>query len=151
MRQVQLEQKLAQKLAQKIQTFLASENRRDFTKEDWEDLKYHLGILPLGLNRMELKILRHVSKRKECSLTNIAAATGLTTECVRKDFEMYLAKMGLMTVSTAGRSLTPAGLKYLDVAKVEVEKQMTDEQRAAKHEDVKSSDLEKIFGKRMGV
>ena len=139
----------AQKLAQKVQTYLASEGRKDFTLEDWEDLKYHLGILPLGLNRMELKILRHVAKRKECSLTNIAAATGLTTECVRRDFEMYLAKMGLMTISTAGRSLTPAGLKYMDVAKVEEKKQMTDEQRAAIHEDVKGEHIIKIFGKRM--
>ena len=54
-----------------------------------------------------------------------------------------------MTVSTAGRSLTPAGLKYLDVAKVEEKKQMTDEQRAAIHEDVKGEHIVKIFGKRM--
>jgi len=46
-------------------------------------------------------------------LTNIAAKTGLTPECLRRDFEMYLQKHSLMEITTSGRSITPRGQKYL--------------------------------------
>ena len=82
-------------------------------KDDWDKLKYHLGILPLGLSRIEVQVLEHLRKKAECSLTNIAAATGLTVQCIRQDFEMYLQKQGLMQITTKGRSLTNEGHKYL--------------------------------------
>ena len=115
----------AQKIANKISTYLSARNKDDFSNEDWEQLKYHLGILPLGLSRIELTILRYLAERKECSLTNLAAKTGLTPECIRRDFEMFLQKMGLMQITTKGRELTQDGHKYLKKVKVELEKQET--------------------------
>jgi len=103
----------AQKMANNIKAYLASKRRSKFTTVDWEALKWALGILPLGLSRIELQVLRILAASKECSLTNLAAKTGLTTECLRRDFEMYLQKHSLMEITTNGRSITPRGQKYL--------------------------------------
>ena len=105
----------AQKMATNIKSYLAARKKDDlpFGKDDWDKLKYHLGILPLGLSRIEVQVLEHLRKKAECSLTNIAAATGLTVQCIRQDFEMYLQKQGLMQITTKGRSLTNEGHKYL--------------------------------------
>jgi len=74
-------------------------------------------VLPLGLNRIELQLLRILRDVRDCSLTNLSAKTGLTRECVQRDFEMYLQKMNLMRISTSGRNITPQGLDYLKLLK----------------------------------
>ena len=60
------------------------------------------------------QILGELGKVKDCSLTHLAAKTGLTKACVQRDFEMYLQKMNLMEVTTSGRSLTKTGHDYLE-------------------------------------
>ena len=81
--------------------------------EDWDNLKDHLGILPYGLNRIEVQVLRHLSEKKDCSLTHLAAKTGLSKSCLQRDFEMYLQKMNLMEITTAGRCITAKGQEIL--------------------------------------
>ena len=103
----------AQKMANNIKAYLASQRKLQFDYSDWDKLKYALGILPLGLSRIELQVLRILGNSKECSLTNLAAKTGLTPECLRRDFEMYLQKHSLMEITTTGRSITPKGQEYL--------------------------------------
>ena len=103
----------AQKMAGKIQSLVEARGGNKFSRDDWGNLCYQLGILPLGLSRIELQILRILANSKECSLTNLAAKTGLTPECIRRDFEMYLQKQSLMEITTAGRSITPDGQDYL--------------------------------------
>ena len=103
----------AQKMANNIKAYLASQRKLQFDFSDWDKLKYALGILPLGLSRIELQVLRILGNSKECSLTNLAAKTGLTPECLRRDFEMYLQKHSLMEITTTGRSITPKGQEYL--------------------------------------
>lgn len=104
----------AQKIAINIENYAAPKGLTHFSKADWESLKHSLGILPLGLSRIELQILRILTEKKECSLTNLAAKTGLTVQCIRQDFEMYLQKQNLMDITTAGRSITADGLGYLE-------------------------------------
>ncbi len=104
----------AQKMANNMKTYLAAKESDEFTKEDWEVMRDELGILPLGVNRIELIVLRALKEKKECSLTHLAAKTGLTPKCLRQDFEMYLQKMNLMEITTSGRSLTKTGHEYLE-------------------------------------
>ena len=104
----------AQKMAINITSYMGAKGGESFIEDDWNKLRYALGILPLGLSRIELQILRILTERKECSLTNLAAKTGLTPECLRRDFEMYLQKQSLMEITTAGRAISPQGQKYLD-------------------------------------
>ena len=103
----------AQKMAGHIQSYVGARGGSKFKREDWNKLRYQLGILPQGLSRIELQILNILANSKECSLTNLAAKTGLTPECIRRDFEMYLQKQSLMEITTAGRALTKTGHEYL--------------------------------------
>lgn len=103
----------AQKMANNMKSYLQRKNDKKFMKKHWQDLKHALGILPLGLNRIEVQILRALSEKKESSLTNLSAKTGLTAQCIRQDFELYIQKHGLMEINTGGRSLTSKGHDYL--------------------------------------
>ena len=104
----------AQKMANNIDVYLDAKKSKKFTREDWDNLKDHLGILPYGLNRIEVQVLRHLSEKKDCSLTHLAAKTGLSKSCLQRDFEMYLQRQNLMEITTAGRAITSEGLKYLE-------------------------------------
>ena len=103
----------AQKMANNMKNYLSRAKKKKFDAGDWAKLKHALGIMPLGLNDIEIQIMKALRERKSCSLTNLAAKIGLTTECIRRDFEMYLQKQNLMNIGTGGRSLSKDGLDYL--------------------------------------
>jgi len=105
----------AQKMANNMKTYLQAKKSKKFSNKDWLIMKDELGILPLGVNRIELIVLNALKQKKECSLTHLAAKTGLTPQCLRQDFEMYLQKMNLMEITTSGRALTKTGHDYLEV------------------------------------
>jgi len=105
----------AQKMADNIKLYCDGFGRKEFMQKDWDSLKHTLGILPLGLSKIELQVLRILARKKECSLTFLSANTGLTKECLQRDYELYLQKNNLMEISTAGRKVTMDGKKYLDV------------------------------------
>ncbi len=105
----------AQKMANNMKTYLQAKKSKKFSNKDWLIMKDELGILPLGVNRIELIVLNALKQKKECSLTHLAAKTGLTPQCLRQDFEMYLQKMNLMEITTSGRALTKTGHEYLEV------------------------------------
>ena len=115
----------AQKMAMNVSTYLASRGKSFFVRSDWEYLEHHLAILPLGLSPIELQVLRFLDGRKNCSLTYLAAKTGLTKSCLQRDFEMYLQKHNLMEITTEGRAITAKGKTYLkkfDKAEKDLEK-----------------------------
>jgi len=103
----------AQKMANNMKSYLQRTKGKKFTKKNWKALKHALGILPLGISRIELQILRALAEKKESSLTNLSAKTGLTVQCIRQDFDLYIQKHNLMEITTGGRSLTSVGHKYL--------------------------------------
>jgi Holliday junction resolvasome RuvABC ATP-dependent DNA helicase subunit len=103
----------AQKMAIKIQMWLDAHARYNFSSEDWKDLMYTLGIAPLGLRAKEIEILRVLRDSRDCSLTRLGSKTGMTPESLRRDYELYLMKVDLLEISTAGRNITPEGKDYL--------------------------------------
>jgi Holliday junction resolvasome RuvABC ATP-dependent DNA helicase subunit len=100
-------------MAQDIRTYLAPIKKTTFAIEDWNKLSHRLDILPLGINRLELQVLRVLESRKDCSLTRIAATLGMTPASVQKDLELYLQRNALMEITTNGRNLTSQGFEYL--------------------------------------
>ena len=76
-------------LANDIRTFLAPSKRTCFLQDDWDELKKVMGILPLGLPRLELAVLRVLEQHKDCSLTRAAATLQMTPAAVQKDLELY--------------------------------------------------------------
>jgi Holliday junction resolvasome RuvABC ATP-dependent DNA helicase subunit len=79
----------------------------------WGRIKAVLGILPLGLENTELQILKVLKDRTVCSLTNISAVTGLSSQALRAEFELYPLKHNLMEIAQGGRRLTGHGREYL--------------------------------------
>ncbi len=79
----------------------------------WGRIKSVLGILPLGLENTELQILKVLKDRTVCSLTNISAVTGLSSQALRAEFELYPLKHNLMEIAQGGRRLTGHGREYL--------------------------------------
>ena len=88
---------------------------KKFGAKQWTILKKALHILPLGLSPLELSILRIMKGAPEgITLTGIAARTGLSAHAIQKDYEIYLQKLNLMTITAGkGRTLTPKGMNYL--------------------------------------
>lgn len=94
--------------------FARRHNVTDIDKSIWERIKSILGILPLGLENTELQILKVLKDKYICSLTNLSAVTGLSTNAIRAEFELYPLKHGLMEVAQGGRRLTAKGREYLE-------------------------------------
>lgn len=104
----------AQKMAGKILTFL--KGQLVFTKQDWITLTEILNIHPLGLNPLEINVLRLLSQCGDgTSLTCLSAKTGMSRESLQKDVELYLLKNNLMNIETCGRQISARGLEYLKV------------------------------------
>ena len=46
-------------------------------------------------------------------LTQLASKLAMSRQAVQYDYEIYLQKLGLIGIETAGRYLTPSGKEYL--------------------------------------
>jgi Holliday junction resolvasome RuvABC ATP-dependent DNA helicase subunit len=100
-------------MAQKIESYCEQNNKKVFKNSDWQKLSKILSIYPLGLNITEILLLNILKDNTDCSLTNLAAKTGISKQAVQRDFEIYLQKHSLMDITTAGRNITAKGLEYL--------------------------------------
>ena len=103
----------AQMMADDIMQYCAKNRKRKFKLNDWKRLKDSLDILPLGLNRTELKVLKALSEQPYTKLTNLSAKLGMSKSVIMRDFEMYLQKQGLFEIDPLGRQLTKKGREYL--------------------------------------
>lgn len=104
----------AEKMADKIGSFMRTSEARSFGLPEWEALRARLSILPLGLNDIELNILRYLANAPEgTSLTRLAAKTGMSRDALQKTEEVYLQRHDLMEITTTGRKITAKGLDYL--------------------------------------
>lgn len=104
-------------MAQDIKTFLSPKKRVLFTNNDWQQLSEILGVLPMGLTRLELRVMEILSRFRDCSLTRLAAAMQMSPSSVRNDLELYLLSSGLMKIDVNGRNLTGDGVNYLNKLK----------------------------------
>ena len=103
----------AQKISMKIMNYCAATKKKTFNESDWHLFSSELDILPLGLNRIELRILNVLSEEKATRLTKLSAKIGLSKACLQRDYEMYLQKMSLIEITPEGRSVTSRGQEYL--------------------------------------
>jgi Holliday junction resolvasome RuvABC ATP-dependent DNA helicase subunit len=87
-----------------------------FTKEDAEKLFYILDILPYGLNRIEWQILNILRKEGSCTLSMLAAKTGLSRTAIQRDHELYLIRKGFISIDNV-RYITGNGCKVLESVK----------------------------------
>jgi Holliday junction resolvasome RuvABC ATP-dependent DNA helicase subunit len=98
--------------AREIQLYCESRNKSTFTEKDFNELCDHLGILSKGISSTEKQILEILSELGQCSLTMLAARTGLSPSAVRKHHETYLLRRGLMQID-GKRKLTQNGKELI--------------------------------------
>ena len=94
--------------AKEIQLYCESENKNTFGLEDYNELCDQLGILSKGISSTEKQILEILQDLGQCTLTMLAARTGLSTNSLRKHHEVYLLRKGLMQID-GKRKLTKQG------------------------------------------
>ena len=102
--------------SKEVQTYCKNYSVNKFTVDDAKKLFYILGILPHGLNRIEWQILNILRSQGQCSLSMLAAKTGLSRTSIQRDHEMYLIRKGFMNIDIL-RGITSQGCKVLDNAK----------------------------------
>ena len=99
--------------SKEIAALVTAQNTFGF--QQWRELKHALAILPLGVSQLELSLLRICSAHRDgVTLTGMAARTGLSRQSIQQDYEQFLMKQNLLTVSSGkGRTLTGKGSLYL--------------------------------------
>ena len=101
------------KMARKLSDYCKNRKKKIFNKKDWLILRQILDILPLGISRIELQLMRILLRERHCRLTNLAAKMGLTRACVQKDGEIFLQRNDLIEIDPRGRVLTKEGKELL--------------------------------------
>lgn len=104
-------------LAKHIRNYLEAKNKSCFEASDWLKYKDQMGVNPLGLTPLEIKVLRCLAEKTETTLTNLSAKTQLTREALQRDVELHLQKLNLMEVTPSGRKLTAKGMTLLSELK----------------------------------
>lgn len=99
--------------AKEVEAYCARKGSNYFTVQDATEVCDILDILPHGLNRIEMKILRTLRENGRCTLAMLAAKTGLSRTAIQRDFEQHLMKLGLMTIDGL-RAITVHGCKLVD-------------------------------------
>lgn len=84
-------------------------------------LKYfeEKGIDPIGLEAKDLEILRVIQEDTSGAISAdvLSARVGMETRKYLSEYERYLIKIGFISVSGRGRSLTEKAIKYLNQSK----------------------------------
>ena len=98
--------------AKDINLYIASENVKQFTISHYHKFCNILGILPFGITCTEKQILEVLQEKGSCTLSMLAAKTGLSSTSLRSDHEKYLLRQNLMEIDVK-RKITPLGRKIV--------------------------------------
>jgi len=107
----------ATQMANHINLYLSTSDNKSFDTKSWNDFSVKMGILPLGLSPLELKVLQTLGERSETTLTNLSAKTHMTRQSLQRDLESHLQRLNLIEVTPTGRKLTIQGRNYLETLK----------------------------------
>lgn len=109
----------AEKMGEKIGIFLKQTGLKTFGESQWWLLKKTLGIFPLGLSEIELRVLKILASRKNrgFSLTQLSSMTDMTKSSLMNDIERFLLRHSFLEINTNGRQITDKGLEYLEELK----------------------------------
>lgn len=101
------------KMSENVNGFVRQNGLYKFGQEELEHFAFTLNILPLGLTRTELEILKILQDFSLVRLSHIAAKLGMTATSIQRYFENYLLRNKLISICNNGRSLTDNGREYL--------------------------------------
>ena len=99
------------KLSEYIESYCATWQIDYFDMECFNDLSYHIDILPYGISRIEQKALE-ILNNGDCTLTALAAKLGLSKTAVQRDHELYLLSKDFIEID-GKRRITRKGRELL--------------------------------------
>lgn len=102
--------------AKDLSIYCSRFNIKKFTTNEVKRFFDLLGILPYGLTKIEFQILNILKTEGRCSLSALAAKTGLTRSSIQRDHELFLMRKGFISIENT-RGITHKGYKALDTAK----------------------------------
>lgn len=109
---VTLSEDLARFLAKKK---VMGEDHSVFDATDWGKFKFNYSILPLGISRKEMQVLKLIHEEQVISLGDIAFRVGDPPSVVRLETEAYLRKRELICIDDQSkRLLTAKGKLVMD-------------------------------------
>lgn len=103
----------AVKLGKEVENFCIAEQKNTFGAKEFLKFIDVLGFNLHGISNIEKQILK-ILEKKNCSLQEIAAKTGLSRTAIQKEKEVYLLKLGLMSID-GKRGITMKGREVLKV------------------------------------
>lgn len=103
----------AVKLGKEVKNFCIAEHTNTFGAKDFVKFIDVLGFNLHGISNIEKQILK-ILEKKNCSLQEIAAKTGLSRSAIQREKEVYLLKLGLMSID-GKRGITMKGREALKV------------------------------------
>tara|TARA_Y100000361_G_C11113578_1_gene319028 strand:+ start:124 stop:1050 length:927 start_codon:yes stop_codon:yes gene_type:complete len=98
--------------AKDINLFMKSENIIKFNINHYRSFCDTLGVLPFGITCTEKQILEILKDKGSCTLSMLAAKTGLSATALRCDHEKYLLRQNLMEIDVK-RKITGLGKKLV--------------------------------------
>jgi len=99
----------------RLKDYVVAERIEELTEEALFSALESLGVNPLGLTEVELKLLKVLADReKPMGITTLSHILGEERENLTEVYEPYLLKMGLLEKTHRGRVITPKGRAYLE-------------------------------------
>lgn len=101
-------------LSTNIRRLLGITGSNQFTQKDLDILKGRLGVLPMGLKRAEVDLLKTVAEHGPISAGNLAIKLMVNQSNIEEELEIRLRELGMIESSSRGRIITPLGSQYLE-------------------------------------
>ena len=98
--------------AKDINLYAEAEGAETFNSDHYDKFCDTLGVLPFGITCTEKQILEILEDKGQCTLSFLAAKTGLSSAALRGDHESYLLRQNLMEID-GKRKITILGRKII--------------------------------------
>lgn len=104
-------------LAKNIERFAKINGINVIDDNSWNEIKSIFDIKPMGLNKIELDILKYVAEHGPVSCSNIALSFMVNEDNITSEIEVRLRELDFITNTNRGRVLTETGKQYLENTK----------------------------------
>lgn len=97
--------------AEDVKTFAAAKGLSKICENAWSEFCAAMGVNPMGLSNSEMRLVKILGSRGECSLSALASISGMDTQAIRRDCESILLRKGLLQIE-GKRRLTADGIRF---------------------------------------
>lgn len=97
--------------AEDLKTFSAAKSLKSVSPAMWSSFMKTMGVNQYGLSHAEMRLVKILGERKECTLSSLANISGFDAQAIRRDYESILIRKGLMEID-GKRRLSANGIRF---------------------------------------